>query len=383
MASEASVDELVAAITSPVIKGRIPAYLALGDRYEPEAGEALVRCLIAEKVPPVWWVATWRVLPTWLPLLDRRLSELPEWPFSGPQTLRLVEASGRSALRSAQPFVEGWLGHPEWVFRFAGFRWLVAAGEHARACDAARQLLRQLDVEFAVPDETIRDHVLMSAFNNKSQRQEELLRHLLAHEPGRALLGEGPRALEASITALKSPDPRARLQALVELRGRYEPEVGDALVAGLIQEQAPEVWWLAAESVLPNWLPLLDRRLAELPDWPFSPARTLRILELAGGRILRSAGRYVDDWLAQSGWELRFAAFRWLTGEQIGRAQEVAGRLFTEMHGPEEHQFMVTEQSAREGSWMREFDFEVTREAELVVYRETGTTLQFLRNVAK
>jgi hypothetical protein len=130
------------------------------------------------------------------------------------------------------------------------------------------------------------------------------------------------------LEALLSPDPRRRFRQLTELRHNYEPEVGEALVQELITELEPGVWWLAVTSVLPIWLPALDRRLVDLQRWPFSSAQTLRVLQLAGGHVLHSAEDHLERWIASGEWEFRFAGFRWLcVGGTMERACREAHRI--------------------------------------------------------
>jgi len=107
---------------------RFRALAALRDRYEPEVGEALVQNLIHEHASGVWWLSAQTTIPVWLPLLDRTLTSMQGWPFSGGRTLKILDLAQGHVLHSAEPHIAGWLGGSFWEFKFAAFRWLTDGG---------------------------------------------------------------------------------------------------------------------------------------------------------------------------------------------------------------------------------------------------------------
>lgn len=367
-------DELIRGLRSPSPQIRCRTLSQVGDRHEPELGHALVEALLHEEYPWVWWQIANRVLPIWIPILDQRLAGLPTWPFCGGRTLDLLRYTRGHQLCCMQPHIDRWLAHPEWTFRFAAFRWLAMSGQVQRTCVVAHALLARLDESFEVSQEARQETWNVEAFANEARRREELWRFIVAHDVCEPLPpASSPRdALGRTVdgvAGLNSSERLVRIRSLWLLRHRREPAVGEALVRALILEQVPEVWWLSVICVLPTWLPLLDRRLAELPAWPFSGARTLRVLQLARGHVLASARRYVGEWLAHQEWEFRFAAFRWLA---VGGSMEEADSAATALLNHLDESFEVNDQSLNDCSWMAGFDNAMARRAELAAYRECG-----------
>jgi hypothetical protein len=96
------------------------------------------------------------------------------WPFSGAQTLRILELAGPHRLLSAAEYVDSWLRSPEWEFKFAAFRWLKLGGSMEQACGAAVTLLEQLHSGFKVCPDSLVTCFWMEAFDDKEMRADEL-----------------------------------------------------------------------------------------------------------------------------------------------------------------------------------------------------------------
>lgn len=156
---------------------RFRAFRGLMDNYDPHVGAELVSAFIRERAPGVWWLGSLCVLPIWLPVLDRELTQLPEWPFSGSQTLRLLDLAKRHPLHSAAPFADSWLQSKDWAFRFAAFRWYRVGGTMQQAHDAAVLLLKTVD-SFAVTQKDLDECSWMSDFADPVARRQELLSYL-------------------------------------------------------------------------------------------------------------------------------------------------------------------------------------------------------------
>jgi hypothetical protein len=155
---------------------RATALRMLRADYAPETGIALVRNCITESESRVWWLSSRCVIPIWLPLFDRTLSQELHWPFDGGRTLRVVELAKGHVLHSIAPHVQQWLVGPDWSLRFAAFRWLQIGGTMAEACEAASVLLKDIQSSFTVEEAYISKYFWMKSFNNQATRTLELRR---------------------------------------------------------------------------------------------------------------------------------------------------------------------------------------------------------------
>ncbi len=167
-------DEYLNDLASPDPNIRFRAFRMLRDNYDPRVGDALVSAFIKEQAIGVWWLAAICVLPIWLPLLDRRLSELQRWPFTGPRTLRVIKLANGRVLHSAEPHVRTWADDPLWEFRFSAFRWLTVGGTMKSAFIVATDLLAAIDSDFSVSDEAHQEGSWMEEFAQQKDRKEEL-----------------------------------------------------------------------------------------------------------------------------------------------------------------------------------------------------------------
>ncbi len=172
------------------------------------------------------------------------------------------------------------------------------------------------------------------------------------------------------LTSLTSEDPSIRYRGIVELRHVYDIDVGEALVRALINEKVHEVWWIAAITVLPVWLPFFDRELSSRESWPFTGSRTLRVLELAGPYPLHSAERHIEEWLRHEKWEFRFSGFRWL---QIGGNMDSSFAAAVRLLETVDVAFQVDSEAASKEFWMEEFGQIESRKLELEKFIESIT----------
>lgn len=156
---------------------RAETFRLLRHEYDPFVGESLVAAFIRETSPGVWWIASICVMPIWLPVLDRQLRKLPAWPFSGAQTIQVLQLANGRMLHSGTKIPTNWLDHPGWEYRFAAFRWLQVGDSSGAALEAARHLLDKIDAEFRVSEED-RSDFWMDDFNNLEKRKLELLEYV-------------------------------------------------------------------------------------------------------------------------------------------------------------------------------------------------------------
>lgn len=130
------------------------------------------------------------------------------------------------------------------------------------------------------------------------------------------------------LESLFDPDASVRFNSLRSIRDNYHEETGYALARHLLWEKNPRVWWLSALTVLPLWLPKLDRLIEEGNEWPFDGVQTLIVLRNCGRHPIHSAKKYVPFWTSSNEWELRFASFRWhLIGGTMDAAKSIAQQL--------------------------------------------------------
>lgn len=154
---------------------RFTAVMSLRHVYDEEVGHALVTQLIKEDADGVWWAISRCALPVWLPLFDRTLLTLPAWPFTGCRTLRILDLCKGHVLHSAGNYIEPWLASPDWSYRFAAFRWLVAGGSTMeRAQRASVVLLNELRASFEVDLECLRRCSWMREFYVMESRIREI-----------------------------------------------------------------------------------------------------------------------------------------------------------------------------------------------------------------
>lgn len=167
-------NKLIRELESQDPRSRFRALQALRHEYAPEVGKALVRHCITEPKRQVWWLSVRCTLPIWLPLFDETLRSYTQWPFSGPQTIRMLQLSGEHILHSAGQYIPAWIEGSDWVYKFAAFRWLKAAGTMQEACEAANRLLYSIHT-FSVSelDETL-EHSWMQGFDDRRLRESEL-----------------------------------------------------------------------------------------------------------------------------------------------------------------------------------------------------------------
>lgn len=156
---------------------RFRALVQLKHNYDHKVGNEIVQLCIRETAPTVWSFAARCALPIWLPLLDNTLVELEEWPFSGAQTLRIIELAKPNPFNSTKRFIDAWSNSEQWEFRFAAFRSMMIIATMTETCRLANELHSEIN-SFQVNEDSIEYGFWMTDFSNVQSRREELLSFL-------------------------------------------------------------------------------------------------------------------------------------------------------------------------------------------------------------
>jgi hypothetical protein len=172
-------EEIVQKLSSRNPKERFAALVALRANHSPGVGDELVQALLRERDDSIWWFSVMCVLPSWLPHFDNMVIASGRWPFSGSQTLRIIELSHTGVIHSFQPTVAEWTMSSDWTKRFAVFRWLKSNGTMDQAVKFAKGLLPLFEEDFLQHETTTSDGVWMNTFWRKEQRFEEVAMFLL------------------------------------------------------------------------------------------------------------------------------------------------------------------------------------------------------------
>lgn len=152
---------------------RRSAVLRLQHSYDEETGESVVNALLIEPDPSLFAIMTVYFASLWTPRLDRRLSDLDYWPFSGARTLFLLDQTRRHPLRSPGRFIGDWTDASSWEFRFAALRWTYNSRSVDDGYAIARHLLDEIH-EFRVSEEVLTAGDWIRKFANLDDRVAEL-----------------------------------------------------------------------------------------------------------------------------------------------------------------------------------------------------------------